>query len=60
MLGVDKGLGLWYTCVILDKEMCIDHHITNTFRRGSYNPWSSCRSVVQYISSNRIEEKKGA
>ena len=60
MLELDKKFGLCYTTLILDKEMCIDHHITNTFRRGSYNPWSSCRSVVQYISSNRIEEKKGA
>ena len=59
MLELDKKFGLCYTPFILDKEMCIDNHITNPFCHGSYNTWRISRSVVQYVSSNHTEGQKG-
>ena len=50
MLGVDKGLGLWYTCVILDKEMCIEYHITSPLSVGYDSTEYYCRGgLQQYI-----------
>jgi len=47
MRGFDNGLGLWYTCFILNKEMCIEYHITSSLSVGYDSSEYDCRSGLQ-------------